>query len=133
MSSKDKGGSVTAKTGIVRPFCSSPRPQKTSALLQSSLYDSPPMCQSRCAARLDKWSLPQSTDAVKSINIFFVSSSNFPFISNCTETGIFHNEPFYMYLDNNNKKITAKTYYFSPPPVGYLKLICQISSRSKGL
>lgn len=43
--SKDKGGSITAKTHIVRPFRSSPQPQKTFALPQSSLCDFPQYAQ----------------------------------------------------------------------------------------
>lgn len=54
--SKDKGGPITAKTGIARPFCLPPQPQKTFILPQSPLCDFPPYAH-HCRAGVDKRSL----------------------------------------------------------------------------
>lgn len=50
--SKEKGGSITAKMGVTRPFCSSAQPQKTFVLPQSSLCDFPPYA--RVTAQLER-------------------------------------------------------------------------------
>jgi len=49
---KDKGGSITAKMGIVRPFCSSAQLQKTFALPQRTLCDFLPYA--RVIAQLER-------------------------------------------------------------------------------
>lgn len=67
--SKEKGGSKTAKTGVTRPFCSSPQPQKTFVPPQRSLSDFPPYA--RVAVQLERTnSRCCSADTLENINTF---------------------------------------------------------------